>query len=123
MTEPNRRCLRVEELNAREAALQKEILYIRKEREELYKNLRKPSTNSSSEFINNWIADLPHYFWQPAYQLNKLFAASTPCQAAGQAKPDLFDWATKSKIKDFILNIGSGLGIACLFLQAIFLLF
>jgi len=123
MTEPNRGCLRVEELNAREAALQKEILYIRKEREDLYASLRQSSKQNSSEFINNWIADLPHYFWQPAYQLNKLFAASTPCQAAGQAKPDLFDWATKSKIKDFILNIGSGLGIACLFLQAIFLLF
>jgi len=108
---------RINELVEREKNLRLEIKAIRDERAKLkseikFYDLSKPK----------WAADLPKEFWYPAFYTSKVINDLGPSMDYNNVPPDLTDWSKGSGLKEFLINLALGIGIAITALQLFFFL-
>lgn len=108
---------RINELVEREKNLRAEIKAIRDERARL-----KSETNFHDLSKPRWTSELPKEFWYPSFYTSKVINDLGPSADYNNVPPDLMDWSKGSGLKEFLINLAIGLGIAITALHLFFFL-
>lgn len=109
---------RIDSLAKRERELRSEIHSLRQERAKLKSQCNYTFINERLEFIK----DLPEEFWYPSHITAKVISDLNPSLQNRNVPPDLADWQRTSGLKEFLVNIGLGIGMAIIGLQIFFFL-